>query len=105
MGLDDSFVYWYDRSCVQDTVRLGTRHQQMEHDMPQAIDPWEAASNARKGGERKKTVRLAGNGPGKAHTLIKCHNWRGKAVYVYHLQKKALKRIDKPTAEEWETFS
>ena len=73
--------------------------------MPQAIDPWKVASNARKVSERKKTVRLAGNGPGKAHTLIKCHAWRGKAVYVYHLQQKAFKRIDKPTAEEWETFS
>jgi hypothetical protein len=74
--------------------------------MPQAIiDPWKAASNARKVGERKKTIRLAGNGPGRVHTLIKCHNWRSKAVYVYHLQKKALKRIDKPTDQEWETFT
>jgi hypothetical protein len=73
--------------------------------MPQTIDPWEAASNARKVSERKKSVRLAGNGPGKVHTLIKCHAWRGKAVYVYNLQKKAVKRIDKPTSEEWETFT
>jgi hypothetical protein len=70
-----------------------------------AIDPWEAASGSRKVGERKKTVRLAGNGPGKVHTLIKCHGWRGKAVYVYHLEKKAVKRIDKPTEEEWKMFT
>jgi hypothetical protein len=55
--------------------------------------------------EPKKTVRLAGNGPGKAYTVIKCHNWRGKAIYVYNLQKKALKRIDKPTDEEWDIFT
>ena len=73
--------------------------------MPQTIDPWEAASNARKIGDRKKTVRLAGNATGKAHTLVKCHAWRGKAVYVYHLLQKEFKRIDKPTAEEWDTFS
>lgn len=69
------------------------------------IDPWEAASNSRKVSERKKTVRLAGNGPDRVHTLIKCHAWRGKAVYVYHLMKKEVKRIDKPTDEEWEKFT
>ena len=74
--------------------------------MPQAfIDPWEAASNARKAGDRKKTVRLAGNGPGKVHTLIKLHNWRNKAIYVYHLHRKERKRIDKPSDQEWQTFS
>ena len=68
-------------------------------------DPWDAASGTRKINERKKTVRLAGNRLGKVHTLIKCHDWRGKAIYVYHLEKKELKRIDKPTDEEWKTFT
>lgn len=73
--------------------------------MPQTIDPWHAASNARKLGERKKSIRLAGNGPDKAHTLLKFHKWRGRAIYVYHLGKTALKRVDKPSAEEWDAFA
>lgn len=69
------------------------------------IDPWAAASSNRKVNDRKKSVRLAGNDPGKVHTLIKCHAWRGKAIYVYHLLQKAVKRIDKPTQDEWDMFS
>jgi hypothetical protein len=71
----------------------------------ESFDPWEAASNSRKLGDRKKTLRLAGNGQGKAHVLIKCHDWRGRAVYVFHLIRNASKRIDKPTAEEWDRYS
>jgi hypothetical protein len=69
------------------------------------FDPWEAASGSRKVAERKKTLRLAGNGARKAHILIKLHAWRGKAIYVYHLVRKAVKRVDKPTGGEWGLFS
>jgi hypothetical protein len=68
-------------------------------------DPWELASGARKPGERKKSLRLAGVQPNAVHTLIKLHNWRSRAIYVYHLVERDLKRIDKPTEEQWMDFS
>lgn len=69
------------------------------------VDPWKAATSGRKTAERKKTVRLAGNGNEKVHTLVKLHNWKGRAIYVYHLLENEVKRIDKPSDEEWKTFS
>ncbi len=68
-------------------------------------DPWELASGARKQGEPKKKLRLAGVQPNAVHTLIKLHNWRSRAIYVYHLLERDMKRIDKPTEEEWMQFS
>jgi hypothetical protein len=44
-------------------------------------------------------------GPGKAHALVKLHDWRGRAIYVYHLVMGEHKRIDKPTADEWSQFA
>lgn len=68
-------------------------------------DPWAAASKGRASPDRKKALRLAGNGPDKVHTLIKSHDWRGRAVYVYHLLKKELRVVRKPTSEKWDYFT
>jgi len=70
-----------------------------------ATDPWELASGARKQGERKKSLRVAGVQPNAVHTLIKLHNWRSRAIYIYHLLERQMKRIDKPTEEQWMHFS
>ena len=73
--------------------------------MPEVFDPWAAATPGRTVGERKKSLRLAGNGAGKVHTLVKAHNWRGRAIYVYHLLKGEHKRVNKPSDELWEQFA
>lgn len=70
------------------------------------FDPWSAASKGRPTPDRKKALRLAGNAPDKVHTLIKSHDWRGRAVYVYHLLKNGPPRVvRKPSSERWEQFT
>ncbi len=53
----------------------------------------------------KKTLRLAGNSPTTVDTLIKLHDWRGRAIHLYNLVTGKVRRIDKPNATEWASFS
>lgn len=77
------------------------------------IDPWAAAPIGRRGAGRKKSLRLAGKeaGSNKVHVLIKCHNFASKAIYLYNLTMPEsagdarMRRIDKPSAEVWNTYS
>ncbi len=72
-----------------------------------SFDPWAAATSTpgRKSAMRKKTLRLAGNSPTKVHTLIKLHDWQGKAIYVYNIVTGEMTRVDKPSSSEWTSFS
>lgn len=67
-------------------------------------NPWPSAQQARSSSGGKKTARLIGTGPGKVHVLAKCHDWAGRAIYLYNLLTDEMIHITKPSDEEWEQY-
>jgi hypothetical protein len=78
------------------------------------FDPWLTAPVARGSASKKKVARLAGKGLGsdKVHTLIKLHDWGGRAIYVYDITtsdsvplEKRMRHIPKPSDEIWNQYA
>jgi hypothetical protein len=82
--------------------------------MTLTFDPWLTAPVGRGSTSKKKIARLAGKDPqsGKVHVLIKCHDWSGRAIYIYNLTmaeseppEKRMRQIPQPTEEDWNRYS
>lgn len=73
-------------------------------DEPMVFDPWPSVPPS-KARTDKKTARLVGKEPGKVYVLVKLHNWAGRAIYLYHLLKKEMVHIARPSQQQWDKYA
>jgi hypothetical protein len=73
-------------------------------DKPMAFDPWPSVPPS-KARTDKKTARLVGKEAGKVYVLVKLHNWAGRAIYLYHLLKKDMIHIARPSQQQWDKYA
>lgn len=69
------------------------------------FDPWAEAGAAPRGEEAARTARLVGTEPGKVKCLVKLHDYRGRAIYVYNLTTGEMRHIARPTDDVWANYS
>ena len=68
------------------------------------FEPWPSVPPS-KARTDKKMARLVGKEPGKVFVLVKLHNWAGRAIYLYHLLKKEMIHIARPTQQQWDKYT
>ncbi len=71
--------------------------------MSSSWNPWPPEPQRRRS-SGKKTARLVGTAPGKVYVLVKLHDWKGRAIYLYNLLTNEMIHIPTPTQEEWDRY-
>jgi hypothetical protein len=68
------------------------------------FNPWPSLSPSQ-ARTKKKTARLIGKESGKVVVLVKLHDYRRRALYVYHLPQKKMVHIAQPSPQQWNQYA
>ena len=53
---------------------------------------------------RKKTARLIGKESGKVFVLVTLHDFRGRALRLYHIPSRKMRPFSRPSEKLWEQY-
>jgi len=68
------------------------------------FNPWPSLSPTQ-ARSRKKTARLIGKEPGKVFVLATFHDWRGRAMRLYHIPNRTMIPFARPSDQRWTQYA